>query len=157
MQQQRSFNEASPWFPSAKSREVNARATKIILDKYGLNDPIPVQYVRYLGNLAKGDLGVSFQYDNRPVSTLIADRIGPSAQLGFQALVFGTIVGILLGVIAAVRHNTAIDYGATVLAVLGISIPSFVFGGLLQYYIGVKLKLLPVAFGKDLSIPLCRR
>lgn len=69
-----------------------------------------------------------------------------SAQLGFQALVFGTIVGILLGVIAAVRHNTPIDYGATVLAVLGISIPSFVFGGLLQYYIGVKLKLLPVAF-----------
>ncbi|MBN4663993.1 ABC transporter permease, partial [Escherichia coli] len=90
---------------------------KIILEKYGLNDPVPVQYVRYLGNLVKGDLGISFQYDNRPVTELIGDRIGPSAQLGFQALVFGTIVGILLGVIAAVRHNTAVDYGATVLAV----------------------------------------
>ena len=135
-----------PGSPLQNQEKLSPEQQKIILDKYGLNDPIPVQYVRYLSNLAKGDLGVSFLYDNRPVSTLIADRIGPSAQLGFQALVFGTIVGILLGVIAAVRHNTAIDYGATVLAVIGISVPSFVFGGLLQYYIGVKLKLLPVAF-----------
>lgn len=135
-----------PGSPLQNQEKLSPEQQKIVLEKYGLNDPVPVQYVRYLGNLVKGDLGISFQYDNRPVTELIGDRIGPSAQLGFQALVFGTIVGILLGVIAAVRHNTAVDYGATVLAVLGISIPSFVFGGLLQYYIGVKLKLLPVAF-----------
>ncbi|MGG3999376.1 oligopeptide ABC transporter permease [Anoxybacillus kestanbolensis] len=135
-----------PGSPLQNQEKLSPEQQKIILEKYGLNDPVPVQYVRYLGNLVKGDLGVSFQYDNRPVTQLIGDRIGPSAQLGFQALVFGTVVGILLGVIAAVRHNTAIDYTATILAVLGISIPSFVFGGLLQYYIGVKLKLLPVAF-----------
>lgn len=135
-----------PGSPLQNQEKLSPEQQKIVLEKYGLNDPVPVQYVRYLSNLVKGDLGVSFQYDNRPVTQLIGDRIGPSAQLGFQALVFGTVVGILLGVIAAVRHNTPIDYGATVLAVLGISIPSFVFAGLLQYYIGVKLKLLPVAF-----------
>lgn len=135
-----------PGSPLQNQEKLSPEQQKIVLEKYGLNDPVPVQYVRYLSNLVKGDLGVSFQYDNRPVTQLIGDRIGPSAQLGFQALVFGTVVGILLGVFAAVRHNTAIDYGATVLAVLGISIPSFVFAGLLQYYIGVKLKLLPVAF-----------
>lgn len=135
-----------PGSPLQNQEKLSPEQQKIVLEKYGLDDPVPVQYVRYLSNLVKGDLGVSFQYDNRPVTQLIGDRIGPSAQLGFQALVFGTVVGILLGVIAAVRHNTPIDYGATVLAVLGISIPSFVFAGLLQYYIGVKLKLLPVAF-----------
>jgi oligopeptide transport system permease protein len=74
------------------------------------------------------------------------DRIGPSAILGFQAMFFGTIIGIVLGVIGALRQNTWVDYSATFVAVIGKSIPSFVFAGLLQYYIGVKLGWLPVAF-----------
>jgi oligopeptide transport system permease protein len=135
-----------PGSPLTNQEKLTPEQRQIILEKYGLNDPVPVQYVNYLKNLVQGDLGVSFQYDNRPVTELIGERIGPSAQLGFQALVFGTIVGLLLGIFAAVRHNTAGDYAATVISVLGISIPSFVFAALLQYYIGVKLQLLPVAF-----------
>lgn len=122
-------------------------AQKIILnEKYGLNDPVPVQYAKYIMSLAQGDLGISFQYDNRSVTSLIMQRIGPSAQLGFQAMLFGTIIGIFLGVIAALRQNTWVDYGSTIMAVLGKSIPSFVFAGLLQYWVGVKLGWFPVAF-----------
>lgn len=122
-------------------------AQKVILDaKYGLDDPLPVQYGKYLISLAQGDLGISFQYDNRSVTDLIMQRIGPSAQLGFQAMLFGTIIGIFLGVVAALRQNTWVDYGSTILAVLGKSIPSFVFAGLLQYFVAVKLGWFPVAF-----------
>lgn len=114
--------------------------------RYGLDKPVAVQYVIYIANLLQGDLGVSFQYDGRPVAKIIAERIPVSAFLGGQALVFGTLVGGFLGMIAALRHNTMIDYGAMILAVLGLSIPSFVFAGLLQYWMSVKWRLLPAAF-----------
>jgi oligopeptide transport system permease protein len=127
---------------------------EIMKDKYGLDQPVPVQYFTYMTNLAKGDLGVSFQFDNTPVSELLAARIAPSAILGFQAMFVGTLFGIFLGIIGALRQNTWVDYGATFFAVIGKSIPSFVFAGLLQYYIGVKLGWLPVAFwrGPEYSI-----
>ncbi|MGM0921841.1 MAG: oligopeptide ABC transporter permease [Bacillota bacterium] len=127
---------------------------EIMKDKYGLDQPVPVQYFTYMTNLAKGDLGVSFQFDNTPVSELLAARIAPSAILGFQAMFVGTLFGIFLGIVGALRQNTWVDYGATFFAVIGKSIPSFVFAGLLQYYIGVKLGWLPVAFwrGPEYSI-----
>ncbi|RIW35266.1 ABC transporter permease [Bacillus salacetis] len=134
-----------PGSPLTNQEKLSPEQQQIILDKYGLNDPLPVQYVTYMTNLAQGDLGLSFQYDNRPVTQIIGDRIGPSAQLGFQAIVLGTIIGLALGIFAALRHNSWIDYGATTLAVLGISIPSFVFASLLQYWVGVQLEWLPVA------------
>ncbi len=59
------------------------------MTKYGLSDPVPVQYVHYLVNMVKGDLGVSFQFNNTPVTELLAQRIGPSAVLGFQSMVMG--------------------------------------------------------------------
>ncbi len=125
---------------------------RIILDeKYGLDKPIPVQYVNYMANILKGDLGVSFQFDNQPVTKLLMNRMGPSLQLGFQAMFIGTIIGILLGTLAAMFQNTWIDYGSTFLAVLGKSIPSFVFAALLQYIIAVKLGWLPVASWKGFS------
>ncbi|MCA1056742.1 ABC transporter permease [Rossellomorea aquimaris] len=134
-----------PGSPLQNQERLSPEQQQIILDKYGLNDPLPVQYVNYMTGLAQGDLGLSFQYDNRPVTQIIGDRIGPSALLGFQAMVLGTFLGLLVGIIAAIKHNTFLDYGSTILAVLGISIPSFVFAALMQYYIGVKLEWLPVA------------
>jgi oligopeptide transport system permease protein len=118
----------------------------ILLTKYGLNDPVPVQYFTYLKNMVKGDLGVSFQFDNTPVTELLANRIGPSATLGVEAMIVGAILGILLGAVSALRQNTWIDYGATFIAVVGKSVPSFIFAGLLQYYVAVKLGWLPVMF-----------
>lgn len=114
--------------------------------RYGLDKPVAVQYVIYITNLFKGDLGVSFQFDGRPVAKIIGERIPVSAFLGLQALLFGAVVGLLLGILSALHHNTMIDYGAMVLAVIGLSIPSFVFAGLLQYWVSVKWKLLPAAF-----------
>lgn len=140
-----------PGSPIQNQEKLSPQQRQIILDKYGLNDPVPVQYGRYMVHLVQGDLGVSFKYDNRPVTELIGTRIGPSAYLGFQSLVVGTIFGLLLGIVAALRNNTWVDYTATVISVLGISIPSFVFAALLQYYVGVKLELLPVAFWKGFS------
>ena len=119
---------------------------EVLNERYGLNEPLSVQYFKYLVNITKGDFGVSFQFDGRSVTSIIGERIGVSAILGAQSLIVGTIVGLFLGIIAALRHNTFIDYGAMVVAVLGLSIPNFVLAGLLQYWVGVRLQWLPVAF-----------
>jgi oligopeptide transport system permease protein len=113
--------------------------------KYGLDEPIPVQYVKYLGKMLQGDFGESYQSDGRPVTKMITERIGPSAYIGGQAMAIGTFLGLLLGIIAALRHNTFADYGVMVFAVVGTSIPSFVFAAMLQLYFGVYLEILPVA------------
>jgi oligopeptide transport system permease protein len=118
----------------------------ILLVKYGFDQPVPVQYAHYMVNILKGDLGVSFQFNNTPVTELLAQRTGPSALLGAMAMIVGALIGILLGVVAALKQNTWVDYGATFIAVIGKSIPNFIFAGLLQYYVAVKLGWLPVMF-----------
>ncbi|MDY0404447.1 ABC transporter permease [Virgibacillus sp. 179-BFC.A HS] len=134
-----------PGTPFQNEEKLTEEQQQILNEKYGLDKPIPVQYANYMVNIVKGDLGVSFQFDNQPVTHMLMNRVGPSLELGFQAMVLGSIVGLMLGVFAAMFQNTWIDYGSTFLAVLGKSIPSFVFAAVLQYYIGVKLEWLPVA------------
>lgn len=119
---------------------------EILKDRYGLNEPVHIQYFKYISGIVQGDFGVSFQFDNRNVTDLIMDRIGPSAHLGAQAMIVGTVLGIILGMIAAIRHNSWLDYSSNIIAVLGISIPSFVFAGLLQWNFAVKNQIFPVAF-----------
>lgn len=119
---------------------------EILYERYGLDEPVPIQYIKYIGNVFKGDFGVSFQFDGRPVSKIIGEKIGVSAVLGLQSLVVGTLIGMFLGLFAALRHNSLFDYGAMVVAVLCLSIPNFVFAGLLQYWVGVRLQWLPVSF-----------
>jgi oligopeptide transport system permease protein len=134
-----------PGSPLENQEKLTVEQKELIEEEYGLNDPMPVQYLNYMKNLVQGDLGVSFKYDNREVTEMISERIGPSAQLGFQALLVGTILGLLLGAVSALRHNTWIDYSATFFSTIGISVPSFVFGALLSYYVGVQLEWLPPA------------
>lgn len=135
-----------PGTPFASANKLSPAQMEIMKAKYGLDQPVPVQYAKYLGNLLQGDLGISFQFNNRSVTDMIIGRLGPSMQLGAQAMILGTIVGILLGIFAALRQNTWVDYSSTFIAVLGKSIPNFVFAGLLQYYVGVKLGWFPVLF-----------
>nr|WP_263313846.1 oligopeptide ABC transporter permease [Mammaliicoccus sp. Marseille-Q6498] len=123
----------------------------IINEKYGLNDPVSVQYANYLKNVAKGDFGISFQYDNREVWGLIKPRLGPSVEMGTYAMILGTITGLLLGIVAAIRQNTIIDYGATFLSVIFISVPSFVLAVLLQYVFAVEWQIFPVAGWSGIS------
>jgi oligopeptide transport system permease protein len=135
-----------PGTPFNNWEKLSDTQRQILIVKYGFDQPVPVQYVHYLANMLKGDLGVSFQFNNTPVTELIGNRIGPSAILGAQAMIVGAVLGIILGVLAALRQNTWVDYGATFIAVIGKSIPSFVFAGLLQFYVAVKLGWFPVMF-----------
>lgn len=122
---------------------------RVLLDeKYGLNDPIAVKYARYVGNLFHGDLGTSFIFNNQNVSDMIAARMSSSILVGLQALVCGSVVGILLGIVAALKRNSFWDHLTTIIAVIGVSIPAFVIGSLMQYSLGVELKVLPILFNK---------
>jgi len=117
-----------------------------LFEKYGLDEPLYVQYAKYVWNVAQGDLGNSFYYESRPVTQMILQRAPVSMFVGVQAVVFGLVVGLVLGVVAALRHNTFWDTLAVVVAVIGIGVPNFVLGPLLQYWFGVKLGWFPIAF-----------
>jgi oligopeptide transport system permease protein len=116
-----------------------------IKEAYGLNDPLPVQYVNFMKRLVQGDFGKSLSYDGRSVTEMLLQGFEASAFIGGQALVFGVLVGLLLGVGAALRRGGWLDNVATVIAVGGISIPSFVMAALLSYWVGVKWQILPAA------------
>lgn len=126
--------------------------------KYGLNLPVFNRYLKYLGNLAHGDLGMSMTYKNQDVAGVIAQAFPVSADLGLRSLVFGVIGGILLGTVAALNHNRPLDTGATMLAIIGVSIPGFLIGTLVQYLLGFLLSnFVKGTFHTDLQlIPIAR-
>lgn len=138
-----------PGTPFANQDQLTATQLQLLNEKYGLDQPIFQRYLTYMGNVLRGDFGYSFQYNNLPVTQIIADRAGPSMQLGLQAMLLGTTVGIFLGVIAAVKQNTWIDTLTSVFAIGGRSVPSFVFAVVLQYIFAVWLSVLPIAFWRD--------
>jgi oligopeptide transport system permease protein len=111
----------------------------------GLDKPVYVQYLKYLAGVVHGDFGTSYQFAGQSVSHLISSRIAPSLQIGAQAMVVGTLLGILLGAIAAIRANTWVDSVATIFAILGRSIPNFVFAALLQFWLAFKWHIFPIA------------
>ncbi|WP_329958762.1 ABC transporter permease [Sporosarcina sp. G11-34] len=113
--------------------------------KYNLDKPVPVQYVLYMKDLATFDLGPSIQSRTRSVNDIILSGFPPSALLGAQALVIALVFGLFLGIIAALYHNRFIDYFAMVLAIIGISIPSFILAPLLIKVFSVDMGLFPVA------------
>ncbi|MFL2131168.1 MAG: ABC transporter permease [Ruoffia tabacinasalis] len=138
-----------PGSPFANEELLTETQLALLYEKYGLNEPIHIQYFNYIRNVLKGDFGVSFQFNNIPVTQILADRAGPSIQLGLQAMVLGTIVGTILGIIAAVKQNTWIDTLTSTVAIGGRSVPNFVFAVLLQFIFAVVLEWLPIAFWRD--------
>ena len=112
---------------------------------YHLDEPLWKQFVLYIWNALHLDFGPSFNYRTRTVNDMIGQGLPISAQLGLMAMTVGLAVGIPAGVIAALRHNTAVDYAATFVAVFGVSIPNIVLGPMLILILGVALNLLPVA------------
>lgn len=138
-----------PGSPFKNQDKLTAQQLEVLQDHYRLNDPISVQFYYYVVDFFKGDLGMSFQFKNQGVTDIILDKIQPSFIIGFEALVIGILVGVLLGIFSSMKHNTAWDYGTTVISVLGISIPSFVFAGFMQYFFAVQLGWLPVAYWGD--------
>lgn len=134
-----------PGSPFQQMEHLSEEQIALLEEKYKLNEPIIVQYVYYMKNVLRGDFGVSFQYSGKKVTDLITERIGPSMQLGFLALIVGTLAGIVLGIVAAIKRHTFVDGLLMTISILGISIPSFVFAGLIQYVFAVKLQWFPVA------------
>ncbi|MEH7106913.1 ABC transporter permease [Bacillus sp. JJ1764] len=118
---------------------------------YGLDKPWYVQYGDYLGKIVQWDFGPSFKYKARTVNELINDGFPVSLALGVEAIILAVAVGILLGVIAALKHNKWQDYTAMIIAVLGISVPSFIMATILQYFLAIKLGLFPVARWESFS------
>lgn len=113
--------------------------------QYGLDKPLWQQYLTYLFNILRGDLGTSYQSINQSVTTLITQRLGVSVQLGFQALVVGISGGLFVGAVSARNKNGKIDAILSVISTLGISVPAFIIGLLLLDYLGFKWGLLPLS------------
>ena len=114
--------------------------------RFGLDQPIPVQFVTYLGNLIQGDLGDSIRY-GRPVTQILLERLPLTVELTFYALLFAVVVGMLLGIASAAWRNSPADAATMVVANLGVSTPVFVLGLLFQFVFAVALR------GTPLSLP----
>jgi len=124
------------------------RATDELCDdfihRYGLDQPIPVQFVSYLQQLASGDLGESIKH-SRPVTTLLLERLPTTIELTIMAMIFAVSVGVPLGLISAYRRNSKADTGTMVFANLGVSVPVFVLGLVLAYIFAISLRGTPFA------------
>ena len=112
---------------------------------YGLDKPLLEQYVIYMGNLLRGDFGYSLAKRGHRVNSIIRDAFPQSLDLGIRAMINAIVLGIFFGIIAALFRGKPLDYLTVILVLIGISVPSFVVAGLLQYFLGVYLKILPVA------------
>ena len=119
----------------------------IINAKYGLDQPVFIRFFNYIKAMLTGDFGVSYNISkNTPISTLIESRLPLSIRIGGQSVIIGTIIGIVLGLIAAIKHNTIFDTLTTVISVIGVSLPSYVFAMALIYSMGFKLKWFPLLY-----------
>jgi ABC-type dipeptide/oligopeptide/nickel transport system permease component len=110
--------------------KVHGEVLKSLLHQYGLDRPIPVQYWDYITHAVRGDLGKSFVIQNYPIGPIVIRELSVSMELGGAALLITVGMGMLFGVLAAVRQNTWVDYMLTTIAVIGYSIPSFVIATL---------------------------
>ncbi len=142
---------AAPGGPWSREKKLPQATIDHLNAKYGLDDPVPVQYLRWVGGLLTGDLGPSYKYLDRSVNDIVVDGIGITVQLGLQAFLLSVLIGIPLGVIAALRHNGWPDYLATFISVLGISTPSFVGAILLLVVFSVTLRWFPTFGWSDPS------
>lgn len=119
----------------------------IIKAKYGLDKPFLVQFFNYLKMMLQGDFGVSYAIQkNMPVSQILSARFGVSVRIGLQAVTLGLIIGLILGILAALKKNTWIDTVASTVSVMGVSIPSFVFALFFILLFARKLNILPVLY-----------
>lgn len=136
--------EAVPGDPlSQRADKLPVQAREALYERYGLDKPVMERYLITMKNMCMGDFGESFVYAGQTVSGLIHDRLPVSARLGIQQMILGVGVGLLLGILAAVKRGSLADYMVVALSVLLISIPHLIFGLMLQKIFAGNLKLLP--------------
>lgn len=131
-----------PGDPFIGEKPVAESVKQALMKKYDLDKPMVVQYFRYIANVVQGDLGESLYYKGRPVTVIIGQTFPVSADLGIRSLVVAIAVGLTLGVLAAVKRGRPVDTLVMVVAVFGVSVPAFIVGGLLNYFIGYKFSAL---------------
>jgi ABC-type dipeptide/oligopeptide/nickel transport system permease component len=143
--------DAARMYAGARAPEETVQRIRVL---WGLDQPLPVQYVRYLGRAAQGDLGNSTR-DNRPVLRSVVERLPATVQLALAGLVVELIFGIPLGIIAAMRPGSWFDQIATVTSLAGISIPSFALGLVVLYLFGYLIPIFPLGgYGTPLHLVL---
>ena len=144
---------AAPGNPFSSDRKLPPEIEKNIEAKYGMDKPLLVQYVDYVGGVLHGDFGPSLKYRDKSVLDIIGQNYQVSLRIGLAAFVIMVIVGVNLGVIAALRQNGAADFTVMSVAIVGICIPSFVTAPLLQLVFGSQLGWLPIGSWGGGAIP----
>lgn len=124
--------------------ERDPQVLELLREKYRLNDPVVYQYGYWLQGVARGDLGVSLR-TNQPVLTLVAEKLPVTIQLAVMSMIFAFAIGIPMGILAAVKKNTFIDFFANIVALCGLSVPNFWLGIMLILLVSVKLHWLPAS------------
>lgn len=130
-------------FSPAEERKTPPSVIAAIEKRYGLQDPLPVQFARYMKDLARGDLGISFKQRDVTVNEIVERGFPVSARVGLIAVLTALMVGIPLGIVSAIKRGKWPDWASMVFATIGISIPSFVLTVLMLYLFSVVLKWLP--------------
>ena len=133
-----SLMQLLPGNPFSGGKHIPEETLEALYVKYGLDKPVLIQFFIYLSKVVQGDLGVSIP-DGRPVVDIIAQAFPVSLELGIRALLFAFIMGILLGIVSAVKRGTVWDSAAMFVALIGVSVPSFIIGSLVQYFLALKL------------------
>jgi len=123
-----------PGDPFQSEKAIPPKVKENLMAKYHLDRPLGEQYVEYLKNIAKGDLGASMKVRGRTVNDVINKSFFVSADLGARSIIFALVVGIPLGIIAALKRGKYQDKLSMIVAIIGISVPSFVLAGLMQKY-----------------------
>lgn len=136
---------AAPGSPFDMDRKLSPEIERNVMAKYGMDRPLGVQYVDYLTDVVRGDFGPSLKYKDKTVLDILAENYGVSLKLGLSAILIASLVGVSLGVLAALRQNRSTDYGVMTLAVLGVCIPTFVTAPLLVLTFGSWLGWFPTA------------
>lgn len=136
---------SAPGGPFSADKAVPAEVLVALEAQYNLDQPLWQQYLSYLGDVLRGDLGPSFKYPGRSVNELIASGLPTTAELGLYAMLVAVFIGVLAGVTASMRPNTLQDYVPMSAAMIGICMPSFLLGPLLVLVFGIYLEWLPVS------------
>lgn len=135
----------APGGPFDSEKAVSPQVLKNLNEVYNLNAPLYEQYFDYMANALTGDFGPSFRYPGRSVSEMILTGLPVTFELAFYAIVFAAFLGLIAGIVAAVKKNTALDYIPMAIAMLGICMPTFLLGPLLVLIFGLNLEIMPVS------------
>ncbi|WP_337187479.1 oligopeptide ABC transporter permease OppB [Phenylobacterium sp.] len=134
---------AAPGSPFDMDRKLSPEIERNVMAKYGMDKPLHEQYFNYLRDVTHGDFGPSLKYKDKSVLQILQENYKVSLILGLAAILLASVVGVTLGVLAALRQNKLVDYGVMAVAIIGVCIPTFVTAPLLVLIFGSKLQLLP--------------